>query len=259
MKTVRADAWFLPRMKALWQRCFGDEETYVNQYFERFGAENGALCLEGDTLCAMALWQPVRYVQSDGDEQAGAYLYAVCTDPACRNRGCCRRVLAFAEQMLAGEGYDFTFLRPGSDAMATMYRKFGYEMTLTNAERTVPAQPLADAKITELTPEEYLAYRQMLLWDGFIDWQLPALAHQAGQGKLLSVTCGNTFAIAAVEQFGNLFIKEFLGEPSLAGAICTHFGVPSAILRTPGDTPFAMTKSLSGKPLPTGYPGFAFD
>lgn len=260
MKTVRASEAQLPQMKLLWLRCFSDDENYVNLYFDNFGTENGLLLSEGERLCAMVQWIPTTFVQPDGEEQRGAYLYAVCTDPAFRERGCCRRLLAEAEALLKAQGYDFTFLRPGSDRLAEMYRKLGYSMTLTNAETAVAAQPQPDTTVRPVTPEAYLQYRQMQLWEDFMDWQLPAINHQAAQGALLTLTQKDRFAIAAVEHNdGSLFIKEYLGDLSLAGAIPVYYGAETATLRTVGETPFAMTKALTGKPLPTGYPGFAFD
>lgn len=260
MKTVRASKEYLPQMKTLWRRCFPDEETYVNLYFETFGTKNGLLLLNDDRVCAMVNWLPASYVQPDGDEQHGAYLYAVCTDPDVRNRGCCRRLLSEAETLLKGENCDFTFLRPGSEALAGMYEKLGYRMTLTHSELTVPAQPQPGTELRPASPETYLQLRQMQLWEAFIDWQLPAISFQAAQGELLTLSCDDRFAIAAIEQTGeSISVKEYLGDPSLAGAIPAKYGKPSAKLRGVGNTPFAMTKPLTGKPLPTGYPGFVFD
>lgn len=256
MKTVRASEKYLPQMTALWQRCFSDEENYVNQYFERFGAEHGVLCLEGDTLCAMAQWLSVPYVQPDGETQSGAYLYAVCTDPAFRRQGLCRAVCLFAETYLKTLGCDFVFLRPASASLAAMYETFGYQMTLTVSETTASAQSADGVSFCALSPQDYGMYRQMLLRGGFMDWQADALAYQASQGELLSVTKGDAFAIAAV---CDGMCKEFLGERALAGALAAHYGAAELLCRMQGPTPFAMAKALSGKPLPTGYSGFVFD
>ena len=260
MKTVRASAELLPRIKTLWVGCFSDTEDYANLYFENFGTENGLLLFAEDRLCAMVQWIPVPYVQTDGEEQHGAYLYAVCTAPDYRNRGCCRLLLAEAERLLKTEGYDFVFLRPGSTVLAEMYRKFGYEMTLTNSETDVSTQIQADTVVKTISPEAYLQYRQMLLWEDFIDWQLSAIRHQSAQGELLTLTQADRFAVAAVERAEEaVFIREYLGDLSLAGAIPAKYGAESAMLRTTGQTPFAMTKALTGKPIPAGYPGFVFD
>lgn len=260
MKTVRASSELLPQMKTLWYECFSDKEDYVNQYFAHFGTENGLLLFAEDRLCAMVQWIPVQYIQSDGEEQCGAYLYAVCTASGFRNRGCCRLLLAEAERLLKAEGTDFAFLRPGSAVLAEMYRKFGYAMTLTNSEDNVSAQIQAGTVVKTIPPEAYLQYRQMLLWEDFIDWQLPAIRHQAAQGELLTLTQAERFAVAAVERTeDDVFIKEYLGDLSLAGAIPAKYGAEKAKLRTMGQTPFAMAKALTGKPLPAGYPGFVFD
>ena len=260
MKTVRTSAAYLPQMKALWMQCFHDSEDYVNQYFENLGTENGLLLLAEDRLCAMVQWLPVRYVQPDGEEQCGAYLYAVCTAPAFRHRGFCRLLLSQTEQFLQKTGFDFTFLRPGDRELAGMYEKLDYRMTLTNAETVIPAQVQPETVLRSVSPETYLSLRQMQLWADFIDWQFPALRHQAAQGELLTLTQAERFAVAAVERTDDtVFIKEYLGDLTLAGAVPAKYGAKSAKLRTTGRTPFAMAKALTGKAIPCGYPGFVFD
>lgn len=86
MNIRRADKSLLPQMKALWQLCFGDSETYIEQYYDRFGTENSIVIERDGFLCAMGSCIPVDYVQPDGDVQRGAYLYAVCTHPDFRER-----------------------------------------------------------------------------------------------------------------------------------------------------------------------------
>lgn len=260
MKTVRAGAAYLPQMKALWQTCFGDDEAFVSRYYARFGADNGAAVLDGTTVCAMLQWLSVPYVQPDGDVQKGAYFYAVCTAPEYRNRGCCRALLSFAERLLRAEGYDFVFLYPAGEGLVPMYEKLGYRMTLTHAEREVCAQPQPQTERKKISAEDYFNLRRMLLWADFADWQLPAIAYQSAQGDLLSLTDGSRLAIAAVERHeGELFVKEYLGDYALAGAIPAYYGSRTAALRTVGETPCAMTKPLTDKPLPHGYTGFVFD
>lgn len=259
MITARATAADLPQMKQLWKTCFQDDENYVNQYFRHFSPKNAALLHDGGRLCAMALWMSVRYVQPDGEEQKGAYLYAVGTNPSDRGKGCCRTVCAFAEQLLQAAGCDFTFLHPSDAGLVSLYEKLGYRMSLTNGETQVRARQL-DAAVKSISAEAYLQLRQMLLWDSFIDWQLDAIAYQAMQGELLQLEHRERFALAAVERSAqDVYIKEFLGDSTLAGAIPARYGAAFAVCRSVGQTPFAMAKALTGKPLPTGYPGFAFD
>lgn len=258
MITRRLDAADLPQARRLWMTCFGDEENYVNRFFSQF--QDGAVLLEDDQLCSMVLCLAVSYVQPDGNAQKGAYLYAVCTQPPYRGRGYSRAVMSCAEQLLKAEGCDFAFLRPADDGLAAMYQKFGYHMTLTNAETQIKAKPQRCTKIQPLSASAYLQMRRQLLSDSYIDWPLSAIRYAAQLGDLLRLEQDGQLAIAAVERYEDkLFIKEYLGAETLAGAIPTYYGVASASCRSRGDTPFAMTKALTDKPLPCGYPGFVFD
>lgn len=260
MNTRRACAENVPQIKRLWAECFHDEEDYVNRFLEQFGIDDIVILLDGSKLCSMASLLPVRYVQADGAEQKGAYLYAACTEPSYRNKGCFRKLHEYAQQLLREEGCDFVFLRPAEEGLAAMYETLGYSSLLMNDETVVAAQEQPQTKLTQLSAEDYLQFRQLLLRSEFIDWPLRAVAYQQALGTLLCLTQADKFAIAAVERNCNrIFVKEYLGDAALSGAIPAHFGVASAVFRTVGETPFAMVKALSDKPIPTGYPGYVFD
>lgn len=256
MNIRRADKSLLPQMKALWQLCFGDSEAYIEQYYDRFGAENSVVIERDGFLYAMGSCIPVDYVQPDGDVQRGAYLYAVCTHPDFRGKNCCFNICAAAASYMEADGCDFLFLRPGEPSLVKMYKKFGYTMSMTAAEQDYPATCADGVTFRTLTAQDYAMYRQMLLRGGFIDWQAEALGHQAAQGELLAISGEDSFAIAAVD---GSRCPEFLGDTALAGALAARLGLPSVRCRMPGSTPFAMAKALTGKPLPTGYAGFVFD
>ncbi len=256
MKIRYADKSLLPQMKTLWQQCFGDSETYIEQYYDRFGVENSVVIERDGFLYAMGSCIPVDYVQPDGDVQKGAYLYAVCTHPDFRHQNCCFNVCEAAASFKKAEGCDFLFLRPGEPSLVKMYEKFGFTLSLTASKQTFAATPSDGVTFRTLTAQDYAMYRQMLLQGGFIDWQAEALGHQASQGELLAISGEDSFAIAAVD---GERCAEFLGDTALAGALAGKLGLPSVCCRMPGTTPFAMAKALTNKPLPTGYAGFVFD
>lgn len=258
MTAARASAAQYPQMKRLWKTCFGDTDAYIDGFFSRF--KDAAVVTDGEKLCAMAFLLPVSYLQPDGEEQRGAYLYAVCTEPSQRNKGCCRAVCAEAERLARENGADFLFLRPAEPSLGKLYEKLGYKLSFTAEETAVSAAPQPKVRIRTLTASEYSDLRQLQLWSECIVWPLEALEQQAAQGKLLCAETYDCFALAAVEGSGeDLLFKEYLGDRALAGAIVSQLGTKNASLRTPGDAPFAMAKALTDKPLPTGYAGFVFD
>lgn len=263
MRFVNAAAADIPALRRLWMECFGDKLDYVNLYFDHSFDPARVFVLREEAIAAMCITFPVTYVAADGDEQPGAYLYAVCTAPAQRGKGLCRRLLRETEQALAAQGCAFTCLRAADPALAAMYEKMGYRARFTNQERLVSPAGASSARLSApvwqtVAPADYYALRQFHLQGGFIDYEPAVLAHQARLGRLLSYDGGA--AIAAVEQVGDRAIcKEFLGDDSLLPGLAAQLGVDALTVRSPGKTPFAMAKALQSGVLPRGYLAFAFD
>lgn len=267
---TKADTRFLQR---LWMDCFGDTAEYTALYFDHSFDPTRVFVLREDEIAAMCITFPVQYVAEDGDERAGAYLYAVCTRPELRGKGLCRRLLQETEAALKAQGCTFTCLRAASLELTAMYEKLGYKTTFTNREfsfsavGTSPARPRTSAafpystdrlSLVSVSPSEYYALRQFRLRGGFVDYPPEALTHQALLGTLFSVDGGA--AIGALERRdGKTILKEYLGDEALLREIATALDVETLPVRTPGDEPFAMAKSLTPEPPPSGYLAFAFD
>ena len=261
-----AKAADLPRLKQLWMDCFGDAEDYVNLYFAHAFVPENVFVLREPEIATMLISFPVRWIAPDGDELPGAYLYAVCTDPARRGKGLCKLLMHQSEQALKARGCAFTCLRAASAGLEAMYRRMGYSSRFTNRELVVSASPEAEPQAVScqrLTPTQYYNLRQLALQGAFVDYGPEVLAHQGRLGPLLSFNGGE--AIAALEQYGETAIfKEYLGPAALLPAIQATLHLKTLTARTPApaDTPgapFAMAKPLSNLEAPFGYLGLAFD
>lgn len=249
----------VPRLIRLWMDCFGDDLDYVNLYFTHSFRPDRVFVLREPELAAMAISFPVTYIAEDGDTREGAYLYAICTDPAFRGRGLCRTLMAQSEAALKGRGCTFVCLRPETDALRVMYTRMGYRDAFSNRETVVlPAPEDRPIRMEPCSPEAYYGLRQMALWDGFVDCPPEMLAHQARLGRLLTLEGGAGFG--ALEQYDDTAIlKEYFGDEALLPALCRQLGAKKLLVRAPGEQPFAMAKPLTNLPCPTGYLGLAFD
>lgn len=261
MNCGTAKARDLPALRSLWMRCFGDGEDYVNLYFEHAFRPERVFVLraEDGQPAAMAIAFPVSL--RAGSLLPGAYLYAVCTAPEARGRGCFRRLTAYAEQQLAGAGCAFVCLKPASEALARTYGRMGYEPCFTN--RSFPTEASKDyVNVTPLSAADYGCRRRALLEGAWVDYPDETLAHQARLGTLFAADSGGLRGLGAAECWGDrLVLKEYLGDEALLGGICAHFGAARMSVRTPGlDAPFAMARPLGAAPLPANaYLGLAFD
>lgn len=249
----------VPRLTRLWMDCFGDTEDYVNLYFAHSFRADRVFVLREPEVAAMLLSFPVSFIAEDGEAQEGAYLYAVCTDPAWRGRGLCRALMTQAEDVLRTRGCAFTCLKPGTSALRKMYARMGYRDAFSNRETVVfPVPDAAAPRMEPCTPEAYYGLRQMALWGGFVDYQPEVLAHQARLGRLFSLD--GCAGFGALERWGDTAIlKEYFGDEALLPGLCRQLGAGKLTVRAPGDQPFAMAKPLTNLPCPTGYLGLAFD
>ena len=152
-------------LKSLWRTCFGDEEAYIDQFFERvFQVEQSFTLRQDGKLTAMAFYFPLT-LSLGKEEKNVAYLYAVCTDPAYRGQGQSTALLEFIAGYLAIKGYQGLALVPGTPDLFEFYEKRGYRPAFFNQVTTLTDIPLAEGKVARAEGHEYNAVREKLLED----------------------------------------------------------------------------------------------
>ena len=251
----------LTALTALWQVCFGDEPSYIAQYFHHAWKPKRVFVAAPDGKPqAMAAWFPCR-----AGGQPAAYFYAVCTAPDWRGQGLCRKLMAYAQQQLQSRGICQFLLVPGEKSLFQFYQTMGYTTAGTIGERTISNRaetPLLP--VQQIAPEEYLRRREQALTVQHVCWDLDEIRYQQ---QLSRFSGGDLFAIgshgcAAAEKMpdGRLLCKELLGcsVEEGAAALLQAFHVESGLFRYPDSTgrPFCMGLGLQASPV---YLGFAFD
>lgn len=264
----------VPRLKGLWKDCFGDEDAYIDHYFDTFYRPDRALVLEQEgEVCSMLLTFSFFMTLPTGESLPVCYVYAFCTDPSCQSRGFGRRLLSYAEETARGEGCAALFMIPGEKSLFDFYRSLGYEtgasfrsLELEAAEEgTLPVQPCS--------VEDYAARREAWLAD------LPHISYDSEtlhyQHRLCRSTGGGFYrvgeGIAAVEVDEEaIFVKELLSTcPEKAiSALLRTFHLQKALVRLPAlpdeekQQPFAVVKWLNADQAPLwkgGWLAFGFD
>lgn len=237
------------QLRLLWKAAFGDDDAFLDKFFSTAYAPHRCRYLtENDRATAALYWLDCR-------TKTGrfAYLYAIATGPDHRGKGLCRTLMAETHEHLAKFGYSGTILVPGEEGLREMYEKMGYTsfsgMDIIHCEATVPIT------VNRVSPEEYAAVRARLLPSGGVVQEDESLAFL---GTYAALYTGENFALAAVEDEGNLLGLELLGDPSAASGILGALGLKTGSFRIPGSAPFAMYRSLDGTPAPA-YFGLAFD
>ena len=250
MKIEHPALCHIPQLKQLWMASFEDTDAFVDRFFQVAFSPERCLCvLEADIPVAVAYWFDVRF-----SEKKAAYIYAVATDSNHRGQGLCRGLMDRLQHLLAQQGYAGTILVPGDPGLREMYAKMGYQ-DFGGIQEFSCAAAGAPLPVTQIPLEEYAALRAMLLPEDGVVQEGENLAFLK-QFYRFYRTDAHVFAAASTGC--ELFAAELLGDPTAAPGILAAFGVPSGVFRIPGNTPYAMYRSIDGQPAP-GYFAFAFD
>lgn len=270
--SVAAD---VPRLKALWQLCFGDEERYIDYFFRKAYVPERALVLEQEgEVVSMLITFPQKLVSETGEQRDACYIYAFCTHPDHQSRGYGRALLSFAEERALSEGCAAAIMVPGEESLFRFYAGLGYDTVLHH--RDVVWQrgelPITAPGMTAIDAETYAAERSRWLagWNR-VDHEAAGLGWQ----RALCVSSGSGFyrlahGIAAVEVWDDVAeVKELLCDDfkAAAAAICAGLGTQSVHCYLPdvvelGERrPFAVVKALGGaEAVPAdSYFAFGFD
>lgn len=267
----------VPRLKELWKLAFGDDDAYIDHFFDRYYAPERMLVLEQEgAVQAMTAWFDMPLVWADGQNWPSAYLYAVATHPNCRGKGLAGRLLAFADSWLKERGFACVSTVPARADLHVFFGGNGFEECFAlQQQEYVPHGDGSPAELERLDAQQYNRLREgQLTGTDHIACAPEALDYQASVcvlsgGGLYRV---GTEGCACVERAGDeVFVKELLcaqqeREDALA-AIARAHPAGHYWVRTPyarGEQwDFAMLKWLIPEPnwdkKTAPYLGLAFD
>lgn len=242
----------IPALRKLWKQAFGDTEAFLDDFFSLAFSPARCRCLtEEGQLAAMLYW-----FDCECAGQKLAYLYAVATDPAFQNRGCCRALMAHTHAHLKEAGYHGALLVPGSESLFRFYEKLGYRAATTVGEFTCAAGDTPVA-LRRVSAEEYAEARRQLLPEGGVVQEGAALALLEAQSSLYA---GNGLLLAGTLSDGKLLYSELLGPVDAAPGVLAALGAAEGTFRVPGgQRPFAMYLALKPDAVTPSYFGLALD
>ena len=233
-------------LRTLWTECFGNEENWIDVFFQTAFDPTHACCLTRRGQLAAALCWMDTYCQG----RPLAYLYAIATAPEHRRQGLCRELMGKTHDLLARQGYAGAILVPGDEGLRQMYGKMNY--VNFGGIRRFCAEAGEPIPIRRLSPEEYTALRREYLPAGGVIQENGAMEFLASAAELY---VGADFLLAMAGDVG----LELLGNAHGASGILGALGLERGSFRTPGEEPFAMFRSLTGEDWQPGYFGLAFE
>lgn len=233
------------QLRQLGKEAFGDTDSFLDGFFSTAFAKDRCMCVTaGDEIAAAAYWF------SCGQY---AYIYAVATAKNYRGKGYCHALMAQIHALLQKQGYAGCIVVPGEESLRRFYGDMGYENFGGIQEFSCTAgTPLPLRKIETA---EFATLRRQYLPEGGVVQEGENLAFLARWAEFYA---GENFLLTVTREGDTLRGLELLGSPDAAPGILAALGAKRGTFRTPGDTPFAMYKSLVEKNAPT-YLGFAFD
>lgn len=238
-------------LRHLWKQAFGDEDAFLDAFFERGFSDQRCRCaIENGRLAAALYWFDCEY---QGAKLA--YLYAVATDTAFRRQGVCRALMEDTHRLLKAQGYAGALLVPGTTSLAEVYRPMGYRYCTHIREFFCTAAP-EPVFLRPIDAGEYARLRRVMLPAGALVQEGEALAFLATQAGFYA---GHHFLMAARKEGNTLFALELLGDVSAAPGILRALGAAQGRFRTAGgERNFAMYLPFESVPAPE-YLAFAFD
>lgn len=237
----------IPQLRALWKAAFGDDDAYLDLFFSTaFSPLRSRCILEDNTVLAALYWFDV---SCDGFSMA--YLYAVATNPAARNRGLCRTLIEDTKALLAGQGYAGVLLKAADSGLREMYARMGFFPCTAISRQTVCAwgapamlNQIGSAEYARLR-REYLPAHSVLQEDAFLDFL-------AGQADFYHTG----HSLAAVSVYENEFCcHELLGDIHTAPGLLRALSFEEGTFFFPGnDEPYASLCPLNADcPVPAYF------
>ena len=212
--------------KALWKAAFGDEDRYIDWFYDCCGSLGHMLLLfEDGRLASMVSLLPHGLTLPGGGTAEGWYVYALATDPAARSKGYGRQLLRAADEYLAGLGADCVTVVPAEASLFKFFGTVGFAPAFTHREVELlrgEAAPAAPGDRAEpVAPADYNALRERLL-SGVpsVTYGETLVRYQQGMGErsgggLYRVWAGGAEGCAAVEytDADSVLFKELLISP----------------------------------------------
>ena len=257
-KTAPAD---LPSLKSLWQQAFGDSDAEIDAFFSSVYPDAFGFCAEEDGAPVSMLYAlPVTLAHGEQSVKA-AYLYAVATDEACRGRGICRALMAYAEQQLKKRYISCLLLVPADEQLAQYYEALGYTRQTGCTLRQLRVES-PRGRALPISVQDYAGLRETLLFDTpHVRYPKMLLDYEAQRTVLYRLESGCGLGCAAVAKRDDLaIVEELLPDMRMLPALAAELGAAQYIVRTPGtDAMGCMAKWLDGPEMAPVYLAFPFD
>lgn len=258
----------VPRLKELWKLAFGDENSYIDFFFERlYTPERMVLLAEDGVPMTMLALLPMTFSNRDGEPARMSYIYALATAPEARLKGYGRQLLNYADHYARQGGADCISTVPAEPSLHRFFGTVDFHECFSTRKVEFLRQKLPKAgegdAISPATPAEYNALRCGLLRgiphlacaDELVEYQKGLSRMEGADIYLISAAGVQGCAAAEYLNEETVLVKELIIAPEAMAhaaaqiakalpAVRYHFRTPAPWTGLPGSyiQPFAMMK-----------------
>ena len=240
-----------PQLRDLWKEAFGDEDAFLDAFFDTAFSPDRCRCVTWNDRCVAALY----WFDCQWGEKKVAYLYAIATDKLFRGKGFCRSLMENTHDHLKSLGYAGAALVPAREELFRLYEKLGYTV-FCGMERWESTASQSGVALEEIGPAAYRVYRQRYLP---LDSILHTDAALSFAGTYTRFYRGDDFLLCASVVDDAAYFQEYLGSRDRLPGILAALGAKKGILRLPGQTPYAMYRNLDSTEKAPAYFAIALD
>lgn len=215
------------QLRGLWKEAFGDEDAFLDAFFDTGFSPDRCRCVTLDGQIAAALY----WFDCSWEGRPLAYLYAVATGKPYRGQGLCRRLMANTHEHLKYLGYTGAVLVPGEPSLFDFYGKMDYKAFGPVEDFSCHAEE-PPVPLRKIEAGEYARLRRLRLPPGSILQEGELLTFLDALGEFYA---GEEFLMAGSRDGSHWQAQEFLGNIRRAPGILCALGLQSGHFRTPGN------------------------
>lgn len=234
-----------PRLRSLWKEAFGDDDAFLDVFFDRAFSPDRCRCVTVDDQIVAALY----WFDCSWESRPLAYLYAVATAKAYRGQGLCHKLMGNTHEHLKYLGYTGAVLVPGEPSLFDFYEKMDYQ-AFGPVEDFSCRQEEPAVALRKVDAHEYARLRPEFLPQGSILQEGELLDFLSVLGEFYA---GEEFLMAGFRDGSHWQTQEFLGNIRHVPGILSALGLQTGHFRTPGNgrnnamiLPFSPVETLPG-------------
>lgn len=254
------------KVRSLWHEVFGDDETFIDNFYRLTNATCYVLEDEGSIRSCLSLYPAGTMTTCDANEGITAkdvfVSYAILTAPASRGKGYAGTLVTHVRDEVLADG-GLSLICPAEPSLVDFYSQLGYRPHFYSATGCEDSDDSISVHTEPIDFEKYGRYREHFLADQpHISLNRNALEfaeyNSFGEKGMYLINGGDAICMLEDIENGDLAVTELIVDPILlsrsseidlqiAAGIASQFGADTVRYRKPAERVFTI---LNGNSLP---------